>query len=228
MKTDKLRKLAMNKASPKEKLDGQLSPDQIVKDALPLINFDTPLKDLPWYNEKEKSNDIYDPAVLTKGDRTIQALVEMEAGIKISELNECLWKNGLALLNMGGASFQSIAGYICTSTHGSGISLGPVHDCARSMVVVSPSPWKGAQNQTEQSSYVYRIESKSNPLTDPEKWNNKEIELIQDDDLWKSLKCNNGSLGIIYSVVLVVMQRYWVRQKYDHVDFKKTHTGSRR
>src|SRR5205085_8556031 len=58
-------------------------------------------------------------------------LVRTEAGIRIRELNTHLAGQGLALSNMGGYDHQTVAGVASTSTHGSGIGLGPLNDFAR-------------------------------------------------------------------------------------------------
>src|SRR5581483_9422496 len=64
-------------------------------------------------------------------------LVRPEGGIRIKELNAYLDAHGLALSNMGGYDHQTIAGVISTSTHGSGITFGPLNDFARSIDIVA-------------------------------------------------------------------------------------------
>jgi L-gulono-1,4-lactone dehydrogenase len=49
--------------------------------------------------------------------------VRVEAGIELNELNEFLWREGLALRNQGDIGDQSIAGAIATGTHGTGSGL---------------------------------------------------------------------------------------------------------
>ncbi|KAG0366606.1 L-gulono-gamma-lactone oxidase precursor [Gamsiella multidivaricata] len=46
--------------------------------------------------------------------------IEIEAGMKLHELNSILEKEGLAMSNLGSISDQSVAGAISTATHGSG------------------------------------------------------------------------------------------------------------
>lgn len=53
-----------------------------------------------------------------------EKLVKVEAGIRITELNEILSKNGLALSVLGSISEQSVAGAISTGTHGTGLKFG--------------------------------------------------------------------------------------------------------
>jgi len=50
-------------------------------------------------------------------------LVRVQAGITISELNLRLAEHGLALENLGDVDAQTIAGAICTATHGTGAKL---------------------------------------------------------------------------------------------------------
>lgn len=49
--------------------------------------------------------------------------VNVQAGIKLVQLNELLDKEGLALTNLGSIAQQSLAGAISTGTHGSGINF---------------------------------------------------------------------------------------------------------
>jgi FAD-linked oxidoreductase len=51
-------------------------------------------------------------------------LVEVQAGMPLGVLNERLWELGLALPNLGDIAYQSVAGAVSTSTHGTGIRLG--------------------------------------------------------------------------------------------------------
>jgi L-gulono-1,4-lactone dehydrogenase len=53
-----------------------------------------------------------------------RARVTAQAGIRLSVLNEALAARGLALENLGDIAYQSIAGAISTSTHGTGAAFG--------------------------------------------------------------------------------------------------------
>ena len=61
-----------------------------------------------------------------RGDWDGPRLERTQAGIRLRELNRALAKRGLALKQMGGYDGQTVAGVISTSTHGSGIELGPL------------------------------------------------------------------------------------------------------
>jgi FAD/FMN-containing dehydrogenase len=78
-------------------------------------------------------------------------LVRAEAGIRIRELNSHLEREGSALSNMGGYDHQTVAGVISTSTHGSGITFGPLNDFVRSLDLVAGD------------GRVYRIEELGDP-----------------------------------------------------------------
>jgi len=84
---------------------------------------------------------------------TGRQLVRPEGGIRIKELNAYLDGRGLALSNMGGYDHQTVAGVISTSTHGSGLTFGPLNDFVRSLDIVAA----GGQ--------VYRIEPSDGPTT---------------------------------------------------------------
>ncbi len=49
--------------------------------------------------------------------------IRVQAGIRLKQLNKILEENGLALVNLGSVSEQSIAGATATGTHGTGIGF---------------------------------------------------------------------------------------------------------
>ena len=51
-------------------------------------------------------------------------VVEVEAGITLSALNEYLFSQGWALQNLGDISYQTVSGAISTGTHGTGVHIG--------------------------------------------------------------------------------------------------------
>lgn len=86
----------------------------------------------------------YDPATVDQNT----AYFEAEAGITIYELIDALEKNNLGLVNMGGAAWQTLAGYASTSTHGSGINFGPVADGIKSLVLITTGEWPAEKGLT--------------------------------------------------------------------------------
>ena len=52
--------------------------------------------------------------------------VTVQAGIQLSKMNLILQSNGLAMQNLGDITYQTIAGAISTSTHGTGIKLNGI------------------------------------------------------------------------------------------------------
>ena len=62
----------------------------------------------------------YDAVVLVdKARNTVTA----QSGIQLSKLNQVLHQNGLAMQNLGDIAYQTIAGAISTSTHGTGVKF---------------------------------------------------------------------------------------------------------
>lgn len=124
-------------------------------------------------------------------------LVETEGGIRVRDLNEALWERGFGLINMGGYDGQTIMGVVSTSTHGSGITFPPLCNFVVSLTTVL------AKGRT------VRIEPNAG-ITDPAKWAAKhpDIELVQDDDFFNAVLVSMGCMGVIYSVVLSVCDRY--------------------
>jgi D-arabinono-1,4-lactone oxidase len=173
---------------------GQLSQSSLKAGSLNLVT-----QNISWPN--------YDP-------ENNHALFETEAGIKICDLNNVLCARGVGLMNMGGYDGQTIMGAISTSTHGSGITLPPFPDMLRSLVLITTGKWNGTTiggGADNGGVYMYRIEP-TNGITDPTKYNDPNIALIQDDDCFNSVICSMGCMGIVYSIVIEVMQKYWLSE----------------
>merc|ERR1712178_518660 len=96
--------------------------------------------------------------------------------------------NNLGLVNIGGAAWQTIAGYSSTSTHGSGLRWGPVADTIKSLVLVTTGAWQGFAGQCSlafkaatslaDGVYAYRIEA-SDGITNPKAYSSDYISLLQ-------------------------------------------------
>lgn len=126
-------------------------------------------------------------------------LIQVEGGIKIRELNKELALRDLALSNMGGSTIQSLAGAVSTSTHGSGISLGPFPSFVKSILMVSTG------------GKVYRIEP-TDGITDPTRWMEPHIELIQDDEHFNAVVVSMGCMGVIYALTIEVEPAYLLKE----------------
>lgn len=178
-------------------IEGQLSQDMLRDGSLPLA-----IEAMDWGGQYDPENN--------------RALFETESGIRLRDMNKVLYSREIGLANMGGYDGQTIIGAISTSTHGSGISLPPFPDMLRSLVMATTGRWEGdtvgGNPDGENGVYLYRIEP-SNGITDPSKYQHDSIALIQDDDCFKSVICSMGCMGVIYSVVLEVMQMYWLEEK---------------
>ena len=66
-----------------------------------------------------------------------QRTVTMQAGIRLSRLNEELAARGLALPNLGDVAYQSIAGAIATGTHGTGRAFGGIATQVRGLRLIA-------------------------------------------------------------------------------------------
>jgi FAD/FMN-containing dehydrogenase len=141
---------------------------------------------------------LYDVEVRREEYKEIK-LLESQAGIRIRDLNRKLDSMGLALINMGGIDHQKLAGVVSTGTHGTGKDIEAMQGFVRSMVLAASN------------GNVYRIEN-TNGITDPGKYNEPGIELIQDDTIFYSAVLSFGSMGIIYSLVLEVRELYYLRE----------------
>jgi len=152
---------------------------------------------------KKAYSDGFDVEVNFCNKKTVEKhyLFETGGGTKIRHLIEALTLHDFALINQGGSSIQSITGAIATSTHGSGIGIGPVSAFAKSMTIVG------------KDGKIFRVEP-SDGITEPEEFANDDdvkkygIELIQDDEKFNAVMVGIGSIGIVFSMILEAQPNY--------------------
>lgn len=70
------------------------------------------------------------------------------AGTTLSDLNESLHREGLALPNLGDIAYQTVAGAISTSTHGTGLQIGGLATQVKGMVLIDGRGERVACNAT--------------------------------------------------------------------------------
>jgi hypothetical protein len=132
-----------------------------------------------------------------------QKLVHVQSGITVQSFITELDNRGLALINMGGYTGQTISGTLSTGTHGSGITFGPLASFARSIVLVS------------ESGTVYQIEPASG-ITDPAKFSGiidgVDVVLKQDDEWFRAVLVAMGCMGVIYSFIMEVTEAFSVKE----------------
>jgi L-gulono-1,4-lactone dehydrogenase len=137
-----------------------------------------------------------------RAEQTDRRLVRVGAGAPIKDVNAWLDDHGLALSNMGGYDHQTVAGVISTSTHGSGMSFGPLNDFVRSLDLVAGG------------GRIYRIEPGDGP-TDAAAYarhHGDRRELVQDDDVFDAVSVGIGSMGVVCSATIEVEPRYFLRE----------------
>jgi hypothetical protein len=152
---------------------------------------------------KAEYADGFDVEVNFQNKKSIEKhfLFETSGGTKVHQLITALEKEGLALMNKGGSSIQAISGAIATSTHGSGIGIGPLPSIVRSMTIVG------------KAGKVYRIEPSAG-ITDRALFQadqlvqENEIQLIQDDDAFHAVMVGVGSMGLVFSMIIEVQESY--------------------
>jgi L-gulono-1,4-lactone dehydrogenase len=121
-------------------------------------------------------------------------LVRVRAATHLRRLNAQLEAEGLALANMGGYDGQTLAGVVSTSTHGTGLAFGPFPDIVHSVdLVVS-------------GGRIVRVEPSEGITRDHDGW------LIQDDETFAAAVCGLGTLGIAFSFVISVRERFWLQE----------------
>jgi L-gulono-1,4-lactone dehydrogenase len=141
-----------------------------------------------------------EPAVRGRG-LDEQHVVRVQAGIRLRKLNRELARRELALANMGGYDAQTVAGVMSTSTHGSGVTFGPIADAVRSIDLVAG---RGR---------VIRVEP-ADGITDPEGFAaaHPDWELRQDDTWFDAARVGLGCMGLVHSVYLDVVDAHWLKE----------------
>ncbi|HEY8946683.1 MAG TPA: FAD-binding protein [Polyangiaceae bacterium] len=134
-------------------------------------------------------------------------LVRVESGVRLRELNPRLFKNGLALVNMGGYDAQTIVGAAMTGTHGSGLAYGPIASQIESIELVTTG---GAVLKVEPTRGITDPARFPKFLETPE--GHVPAELIADDETFHALAVSLGCMGIVYAVVLRAGPRFWLRE----------------
>jgi hypothetical protein len=132
-----------------------------------------------------------------------QKLINVQCGITVQSFITELDNRGLALINEGGYTGQTISGTLSTGTHGSGITFGPLASFARSNVLIS------------ETGTVYQIEPAVG-ITDPAKFSGVidgvSVALKQDDEWFNTIQVAMGCMGIIYSYTMAVVDAFSVKE----------------
>lgn len=127
-------------------------------------------------------------------------MAELQVGRTIIDISKELEKSGEALINQGTYDGQTFWGAVSTSTHGSGIKRGPFPAMILSLVLVG------------EGGRTYRIEPRDG-ITESRNWRESGIdELIQNDDVFNSVICSFGCMGIVYSAVISTRDFYWLNE----------------
>jgi hypothetical protein len=126
--------------------------------------------------------------------------VHVEAGIKIRHLLEDLKSCGLALATMGAGAGQSLAGALSTSTHGADFMVPPLVEWVRALHLVGPLGrewWLTPANSVFTGGEVLQ-------LSGWPAWG----EILANDDAFNAAKVAVGRMGVIYSMILEVVEPY--------------------
>jgi FAD/FMN-containing dehydrogenase len=125
-----------------------------------------------------------------------EALVEVEAGVRVRELNRYLEGRGRALQIMASSDGLTFVGSAMTGSHGSAPQLGAVASQIRSLLLVTG----GGE--------ALRIEPSSGPSREAEPG----VELRKDDTLFDAAAVNVGTLGVVVSVWVETVPAYLLRE----------------
>ncbi len=134
------------------------------------------------------------------------------ASTRVKTLNRRLLDDrGLALPNMGSFDGQTVAGALCTGTHGSSIHTGPMAESVRSVdLVVVENSDDGPRAR------AYRIEP-TDGITDPAAFHRDRalhgMDLIQNDNTFYSSVVSFNAVGVIDALTIEVVDGYWLKEE---------------
>jgi hypothetical protein len=141
-------------------------------------------------------------------DRT---LVRVPSGATISAINSALDQHepNLGLENLGGYDAQTIAGVMMTATHGSGLAYGPIAAQVVAFQIVAAG---GRMYQIERTNGISRAEAFPDNKGKLEENPEIEFELVQNDDWFNAAAVSMGCMGVVYSVVVKTVPKFWLRE----------------
>jgi L-gulono-1,4-lactone dehydrogenase len=160
-----------------------------------------PTNDFLVYTHQLNKPLALDPSTLKLSARQLK-LFHTEAGITLHDLNEFLNGQNQALSTMGSYDAQTLIGAISTGTHGTGLAPGAMSGMVRSIGLVCSG---GRRLMVEPG----------DGISDPAKFNvpGQSFQLLQDDATFYSVLVSMGCMGIIYSLVIEVMDSYWLDEQ---------------
>jgi hypothetical protein len=134
-------------------------------------------------------------------------LFRTEAGARIRHLNAQLFSAGFGLEIMGGYDAQTVVGAATTGTHGSSLAHGPIASQIASMQLVGTGgeviqlePLDGI---TDPARFPSFIETKTGRVP---------ATLVQDSETFNAMLVSMGCMGVVYSVVLRTVPRFWLKE----------------
>lgn len=132
-------------------------------------------------------------------------LFHCHGGITIGELNEVLAANSLAMITLGGANVQALAGAIATSTHGGDVGLPPLSDVVQALHLVTAA---GEQVWIERASAPVTTDDRLRAVL--RRWEPvaEDLRIRRDDDLFHAALVSCGRFGVVFSVVLEVTRAF--------------------
>ncbi|KAG6374067.1 hypothetical protein JVT61DRAFT_4708 [Boletus reticuloceps] len=132
----------------------------------------------------------------TKLNRLLEVNVEkryvvVEAGITIDALHAALAKHGLAMINVGSISDQTLGGIITTATHGTGIQYGVISTHVLALSILLADGTRVSCSRAERA------------------------------DLFIASICGLGSTGLIMTVMLQVEPAFRLRETHQMMGFQQ-------
>lgn len=133
------------------------------------------------------------------------ALLLVESGVQIDEINDKLESVGRSLRSTGASNGQTIAGACATATHGSVIEAGGIQDHVRAFQIVTPGGIFWVEPAAGLMSDAFIAATGSTPMPDDEAFSAGLVPV--------------GSLGIVTAMVIETVPIYSLQPLMKLIDF---------
>ncbi len=134
-------------------------------------------------------------------------LVHVQSGIAFSHLNARLEAEGRSLPCMTGRGGLTVGGAVATGSHGSAIDHPPPGDYVRAMSLVLSNDRR-----------VW-LERSSQPVVAAGWAEARGFELVRDDRIFDAALVGLGCFGVLYSIVLEVVEAFDLEHHWVHAPF---------
>ena len=182
---------------------------------------------VPAFDEKQSGiNQGMLPVCIETGKRIYQLYAELDdedpphasslAALLDTKFQNKSYHGPWAFPTLGGAGGQTVFGALHTGTHGGDINLPPVGGAVAAMHLVCDGGkhyWIEPESLKTTEGFKLTDDTKLKALYGDAKYGGpSNFTIIRDDDMFNAVLMGAGRFGVVYSVVLLAVRQYCLRQ----------------